>query len=145
MNYQWLTTILKKSWYQFHQQHKGLITTRPVESRNQLNRTCLTMWISLKKTTLHEWSKKQLRNQVTDIHKSGKGYKTISKALNSSESHYSQMDKTAVNLPRSGQEVTKEPRTTLKNCRHHLAQLQVVFTIQQYETDWRKMTSMREI
>lgn len=28
---------------------------------------------------------------------------TISKALNSSESHYSQMDKTAVNLPRSGQ------------------------------------------
>ncbi len=40
--------IILESWVKFHYPHPGLITARPVESRNHLNRTCLSKWSMLK-------------------------------------------------------------------------------------------------
>ncbi len=40
--------IILESWVKFHKPTPGLITGRSVESRNHLNRTCLTKWSMLK-------------------------------------------------------------------------------------------------
>ncbi len=36
--------IILESGVKIHKPNPGLITARPVESRNHLNRTCLTKW-----------------------------------------------------------------------------------------------------
>ncbi len=75
----------------------------------------------------------QMRNKIVDMYQSGKGYKTISKALGLKGFV------TVVNLPRSGrptkitlraqqqliQEIIKEPRTTSKELQASLASIKV--------------------
>ncbi len=64
--------------------HTSLITARPVESRNHLNRTCLTKWSMLKQQHIMPWPKEiqeQMRNKLFDMYQSENGYKSISKAL----------------------------------------------------------------
>ncbi len=97
----------------------GLITARPVESRNQLNRTCLTKWSTLKEQHIMPRSKEiqeQMRNKIVDMHQSGKGYKAISKALGLQRTMIRGIINkwrklgTVVNLPRSGRPTKITPR-----------------------------------
>ncbi len=87
----------------------------------------------------------QMRNKIVDMYQSGKGYKTISKALGLQRTtvraiiHKWRKLGTVVNLPRSGrpttitpraqrrliQEVIKEPRTTSKELQASLASIKV--------------------
>ncbi len=126
--------IIVESWVKFHFQ----ITSRPVESRNHLNRICLTKWSMLKET-------EQMRNKIVDMYQSGKVSKAISKALGLQRTtvraiiHKWRKLGTVVNLPRSGrptkitpraqrrliQEVIKEPRTTSKELQASLASIKV--------------------
>lgn len=58
-------TLLERSVS--HKQHPNLITDRPTESRNELNKTCLTKWSRLKKNLkmqhiMTQCKKKQMRN-----------------------------------------------------------------------------------
>ncbi len=85
------------------------------QSRNHLNRTCLTKWsrpkdpqklhIMLRSKEIQE----QMRKKVIEIYQSGKGYKAISKALGLQRTtvraiiHNWRKHGTVVNLPRSGQ------------------------------------------
>ncbi len=76
--------MILESWVKFHKPHPALITARPVESRNHLNRTCLTKWSMLKDQLIMPLSKEiqeQMRNKIVDMYQSGKSYKVISKAL----------------------------------------------------------------
>ena len=121
------------------------------QSRNNLNRTCLTKWnrpkdpqkldLMLRSKNIQE----QMRNKVIEIYQSGKGYKAISKALGLQQItvraiiHKWRKHGTVVNLPRSGrptkmtpraqrrliQEVTKDPRTTSKELQASLASIKV--------------------
>uniref|UniRef100_A0A8C6VYB8 Transposase Tc1-like domain-containing protein n=1 Tax=Nothobranchius furzeri TaxID=105023 RepID=A0A8C6VYB8_NOTFU len=87
----------------------------------------------------------QMRTKVTEIYRSGKGYKAISKALGLQRTtvraiiHKWQQHETVVDLPRSGRptkitprsqrqlirEVTKDPRTTSKELQASLASTKV--------------------
>ncbi len=140
--------IILESWVKFLQPQPGLITARPVESRNHLNRTCLTKWSMLKEQHIMLRSKQiqeQMRNKIVDMYQSGKGYKAISKAFGLQRTtvraiiHKWRKLGTVVNLPRSGrptkitpraqwrliQEVIKEPRTTSKQLQASLASIKV--------------------
>ncbi len=140
--------IILESWVKFLQPQPGLITARPVESRNHLNRTCLTKWSMLKEQHIMLRSKQiqeQMRNKIVDMYQSGKGYKAISKAFGLQQTtvraiiHKWRKLGTVVNLPRSGrptkitpraqwrliQEVIKEPRTTSKQLQASLASIKV--------------------
>ncbi len=122
-----------------------------LQSRNHLNRTCLTKWsrpkdpqklhIMLRSKEIQE----QMRKKVIEIYQSGKGYKAISKALGLQRTtvrainHKWWKHGTVVNLPRSGrptkitpraqrrliQEVTKDPTTTSKELQASLASVKV--------------------
>ncbi len=140
--------IILESWVKFHLPIPSLITARPVESRNHLNRTCLTKWSMLKEQHIMPRSKEiqeQMRNKIVDMYQSGKGYKAISKALGLQRTmvraiiHKWRKLGTVVNLSRSGrptkitpraqrrliQEVIKEPRTTSKELQASLASIKV--------------------
>ncbi len=140
--------IILESWIKFHKPNPGLITARPAESRNHLNRTCLTKWSVLKEQHIMPQSKEiqeQMRKKVVDMYQSGKGYKAISRALGLQRTtvraiiHKWRKLVTVVNLPRSGrptkitpraqwrliQEVIKEPRTTSKELQGSLASINV--------------------
>ncbi len=140
--------IILESRVKFHYTHPGLITARPVDSRNHLNRTCLTKWSMLKEQHIILRSKEiqeQMRNKIVDMYQSGKGYKANSKALGLQRTtvraiiHKWRKLGTAVNLPRSGrptkitpraqrrliQEVIKEPITTSKELQASLASIKV--------------------
>ncbi len=123
------------------------------QSRNHLNRTCLTKWsrpkdpqklhIMLRYKEIQE----QMRKKVIEIYQSGKGYKAISKALGLQRTtvraiiHKRRKHGTVVKLPRSGRPTKlpqersddsskrsqKTPQQHLKNCRPHLPQLRSVF------------------
>ncbi len=142
---------MKELWFNhiiLESRVKSLITARPVESRNHLNRTFLTKWSMLKEQHIMPQSKEiqeQMRNKIADIYQSGKGYKAISKALVLQRTtvraiiHKWRKHGTVLNLPRSGrptkisprvqrwliQEVIKEPRTTSKELQASLASLKV--------------------
>ncbi len=76
--------IILESWVKIHKPNPGLITARPVESRNHLNRTCLTKWSMLKEQHIMPRSKEiqeHMTNKIVDIYQPGKGYKAISKFL----------------------------------------------------------------
>ncbi len=80
--------IILESWVKFHYTNTDLITARPVESRNHLNRTCLTKWSMLKEQHIMPRSKEiqeEMRNKIVDMYQSGKSYKVISKVWDSSE------------------------------------------------------------
>ncbi len=131
------------SWVKFHKSNPGLITARPVESRNHLNKTCLTKWSMLKEQ--HNLKTfKNMRNKIVDLYQSGKGYKAISKALGLQRStvraiiHKWRKLGTVVNLPRSRPtkitpraqwrlilEVIKEPITTSKELQASLDSIKV--------------------
>ncbi len=140
--------IILESRVKFHYTHPGLITARPVDPRNHLNRTCLAKWTMLKEQHIMPRSKEieeQMRNKIVGMYQSGKGYKAISKALGLQWTtvraiiHKWRKLGTAVNLPRSGrptkitpraqrrliQEVIKEPRTTSKELQASLASITV--------------------
>ncbi len=138
--------LLKHNCGLSHLSSVSLATSRPdychtcSQSRNHLNRTCLTKWsrpkdpqklhIMLRSKEIQE----QMRKKVIEIYQSGKGYKAISKALGLQRTtvraiiHKWRKHGTVVNLPRSGrltkitpraqrrliQEVTKDPTTTSK-------------------------------
>ncbi len=93
-------------------------------------------------------TQEQMRNNIVDMHQSGKRYKAIPKALGLQRTtvraiiHKWRKLVTVVNLARNGrpmkitpaqrrliQEVIKEPRTTSEEL--HLPQLRSVFMIQQ--------------
>ncbi len=144
--------IILESRVKFHLPNPSLITARPVESRNHLNRTCLTKWSMLKEQHTMLRSKEiqeQMRNKLVDMYQSGKGYKAISKALGLQRTTVRAIIHKwrkfgTVNLPRNGrptkitpraqrrliQEVIKEPRTTSKELQASLAS-RSVFMIQQ--------------
>ncbi len=151
--------LLKHNCGLSHLSSVSLATSRPdychtcSQSRNHLNRTCLTKWsrpkdpqklhIMLRSKEIQE----QMRKKVIEIYQSGKGYKAISKALGLQRTtvraiiHKWRKHGTVVNLPRSGrptkitpraqrrliQESQKTPQQHLKNCRPHLPQLRSVF------------------
>ncbi len=85
--------LLKHNCGLSHLSSVSLATSRPdychtcSQSRNHLNRTCLTKWsrpkdpqklhIMLRSKEFQE----QMRKKVIEIYQSGKGYKAISKAL----------------------------------------------------------------
>ncbi len=140
-----------------HLSSVSLATPRPdychtcSQSRNHLNRTCLTKWsrpkdpqklhIMLRSKEIQE----QMRKKVIEIYQSGKGYKAISKPLGLQRTtvraiiHKWRKHGTVVNLPRSGrptkitpraqrrliQEVTKDPKTTSKELQASLASVKV--------------------
>ncbi len=135
--------IILESGIKFHSPTPILITAIPVESRNHLNRTCLTKWSMLKEQHIMPRSKEiqeQMRNKISDMYQSGKGYKAISKALGLRAIIYKLRKLgTVVNLLRSGwptkitprakwrliQEVIKELRTTSKELQASLASIKV--------------------
>ncbi len=134
--------IILESWIKFHQPNASLIATRPVESRNHLNRTCLTKKGILKEQYIMTRSKEiqeQMRNKIVDMYQSGNGYEAISKAWDSSDPRSEPLSTDGENLPRSGwstkitpraqwrliQEVIKEPRTTSKELQASLASIKV--------------------
>ncbi len=142
----WLTTLFFKSELNFTSHTQVMITAWLVESRNQLNRTCMTKWSMLKEQHIMPWSKEiqeQMRNKIVEIYQSGKGYKAISKALGLQRTtvrpiiHKCRKLGTVVNLARSGrptkippraqrqliQEVIKEPITTSKELQASLASI----------------------
>ncbi len=96
--------LLKHNCGLSHLSSVSLATSRPdychtcSQSRNHLNRTCLTKWsrpkdpqklhIMLRSKEIQE----QMRKKVIEIYQSGKGYKAISKALGLH--NYPQMAKT---------------------------------------------------
>lgn len=91
MNKLGIITFLGKS------QSLSLATPKP-ESRNHLNRTCLSKWRRLKisKNNTSRYSlETQLQNKVTDIYQSGKEHKFLMFGTHeNSKSHYPQMEKT---------------------------------------------------
>ncbi len=149
--------LLKHNCGLSHLSSVSLATPRPdychtcSQSRNHLNRTCLTKWsrpkdpqklhIMLRSKEIQE----QMRKKVIEIYQSGKGYKAISKALGLQRTtvraiiHKWRKHGTVVNLPRSGrptkitpraqrwhiQEVTKDPTTTSKELQASLASVKV--------------------
>ncbi len=149
--------VLKHNCGLSHLSSVSLATSRPdychtcSQSRNHLNRTCLTKWsrpkdpqklhIMLRSKEIQE----QMRKKVIEIYQSGKGYKAISKALGLQRTtvraiiHKWRKHGTVVNLPRSGrptkitpraqrrliQEVTKDPTTTSKELQASLASVKV--------------------
>ncbi len=149
--------LLKHNCGLSHLSLVSLATPRPdychtcSQSRNHLNRTCLTKWsrpkdpqklhIMLRSKEIQE----QMRKKVIEIYQSGKGYKAISKALGLQRTtvraiiHKWRKHGTVVNLPRSGrptkitpraqwrliQEVTKDPTTTSKELQASLASVKV--------------------
>ncbi len=149
--------LLKHNCGLSHLSSVSLATSRPdychtcSQSRNHLNRTCLTKWsrpkdpqklhIMLRSKEIQE----QMRKKVIEIYQSGKGYKAISKALGLQRTtvraiiHKWRKHGTVVNLPRSGrptkitpraqwrliQEVTKDPTTTSKELQASLASVKV--------------------
>ncbi len=149
--------LLKHNCGLSHLSSVSLATSRPdychtcSQSRNHLNRTCLTKWsrpkdpqklhIMLRSKEIQE----QMRKKVIEIYQSGKGYKAISKALGLQRTtvraiiHKWWKHGTMVNLPRSGrptkitpraqrrliQEVTKDPTTTSKELQASLASVKV--------------------
>ncbi len=149
--------LLKHNCGLSHLSSVSLATPRPdychtcSQSRNHLNRTCLTKWsrpkdpqklhIMLRSKEIQE----QMRKKVIEIYQSGKGYKAISKALGLQQTtvraiiHKWRKHGTVVNLPRSGrptkitpraqrrliQEVTKDPTTTSKELQASLASVKV--------------------
>ncbi len=111
--------IILESRVKFHYIHPGLITARPVDSRNHLNRTCLTKWTMLKEQHIMPRSKEiqeQMRNKIVDMYQSGKGYKAISKALGLQRTtvraiiHKWRKLGTVVNLLKSGRPTKITPR-----------------------------------
>ncbi len=149
--------LLKHNCGLSHLSSVSLATSRPdychtcSQSRNHLNRTCLTKWSRPKdpqKLHIMLTSKEiqeQMRKKVIEIYQSGKGYKAISKALGLQRTtvraiiHKWRKHGTVVNLPRSGrptkitpraqqrliQEVTKDPTTTSKELQASLASVKV--------------------
>ncbi len=149
--------LLKHNCGLSHLSSVSLATSRPdychtySQSRNHLNRTCLTKWsrpkdpqklhIMLRSKEIQE----QMRKKVIEIYQSGKGYKAISKALGLQRTTVRAIIRkwrkhgTVVNLPRSGrltkitpraqrrliQEVTKDPTTTSKELQASLASVKV--------------------
>ncbi len=149
--------LLKHNCGLSHLSLVSLATPRPdychtcSQSRNHLNRTCLTKWsrpkdpqklhIMLRSKEIRE----QMRKKVIEIYQSGKGYKAIIKALGLQRTtvraiiHKWRKHGTVVNLPRSGrptkitpraqrrliQEVTKDPTTTSKELQASLASVKV--------------------
>ncbi len=145
--------LLKHNCGLSHRSSVSLATPRPdychtcSQSRNHLNRTCLTKWsrpkypqklhIMLRSKEIQE----QMRKKVIEIYQSGKGYKAISKALGLQRTtvraiiHKWRKHGTVVNLPRTGrptkitprvqrrliQEVTKDPTPTSKELQASLA------------------------
>ncbi len=140
--------IILESYVRFHLPNPGLITARPIESRNHLNKTCLTKWSMLKEQHIMLQSKEiqeQMRKTKWLANQSGKSYKAISKVLGLQWTTVRGIInkwrklRTVVNLPRSGwptiitpraqwrliQEVIKEPRTTSKELHASLASIKV--------------------
>ncbi len=151
--------LLKHNCGLSHLSSVSLATPRPdychtcSQSRNHLNRTCLTKWsrpkdpqklhIMLRSKEIQE----QMRKKVIEIYQSGKGYKAISKALDSSEPQWEPLSTNGENMeqwwtfpgvagrPKLPQERSddsskrsqKTPQQHLKNCRPHLPQLNSVF------------------
>ncbi len=149
--------LLKHNCGLSHLSSVSLATSRPdychtcSQSRNHLNRTCLTKWsrpkdpqklhIMLRSKEIQE----QMRKKVIEIYQSGKGYKAISKPLGLQRTtvraiiHKWRKHGTVVNLPRSGrptkitpraqrrliQEVTKDPTTTSKELQASLSSVRV--------------------
>ncbi len=74
--------IILESWVKLHLPNRGLITARPDELRNHLNRTGLTKWSMVKHNMPRSKEiQEQMRNKTVDMYQSGKGYKAISKPL----------------------------------------------------------------
>ncbi len=111
--------IILESYVRFHLPNPGLITARPVESRNHLNKTCLTKWSMLKEQHIMLQSKEiqeQMRKTKWLANQSGKSYKAISKVLGLQWTTVRAIInkwrklRTVVNLPRSGWPTIITPR-----------------------------------